>query len=134
TREVPMPVSWTGEQVLARAPDAAAAKSGAELAQARKWLRLGRSERAAWGECQGSAATPYQTTVDLSDGVCHCTCPSRKHPCKHSLGLFLLAASRPEDLAPMAEPGWAGEWLAQRPQKASVQREAVAEPRDEAEV
>src|SRR5437879_5172253 len=107
-REVTMPVSWTGEQVLARASDAAAAKSGAELAQARKWLRLGRSERAAWGECQGSAATPYQTMVDLSDGLSRCTCPSRKRPCKHSLGLFLLAASRPEDFILTAEPAWAG--------------------------
>ena len=41
---------------------------------------------------QGSAASPYQTGIDLSEPAFQCTCPSHKFPCKHGLGLFLLLA------------------------------------------
>ena len=43
-----------------------------------------------WGECQGSAAAPYRTAVDLSGPAYRCSCPSRKFPCKHALALLLL--------------------------------------------
>src|SRR5437660_1496499 len=82
--------SWTTEQILALAPDAGSAKAGKELASPRKWLTLGQEGQAAWGECQGSGAHPYQTKIDLSEPAFQCTCPSRKFPCKHALGLFLL--------------------------------------------
>ena len=85
---------WTPEQIVALAPDAGSVKAGRELATARKWVSLGRSEQAVWGECQGSGAKPYQTKIDLSEPAFQCSCPSRKFPCKHALGL-LLPAGRP---------------------------------------
>src|SRR5436190_19164192 len=109
-----MPATWTNEQIVALAPDAPSVKSGRELANPRKWKTLGRNELAAWGECQGSAASPYQTEIDLSEPTFHCTCPSHKFPCKHGLGLFLLLAAQPAAFTEAKPPGWVREWLEQR--------------------
>jgi hypothetical protein len=121
----------TTEQILALAPDAAAAAAGRGLAVARVWASLGRGAGALWGECKGSAKKPYRTQVDLSGPAFRCSCPSRKFPCKHGLGLLLLLAASPE-LAPAAEPPpWVAEWLAGRARAARGQprQEADAKPR-----
>ena len=60
-RTTPMPPPLTSEQALALAPDSSVASSGQRLARIHEWKVLGRGERAAWGECQGSAL--YQVTV-----------------------------------------------------------------------
>jgi hypothetical protein len=73
-----MEEQWTAERVLSLAPDASSAKAGKELSSPRKWQNLGQSEAAAWGECQGSGAKPYQTQIDLSEPAFKCSCPSRK--------------------------------------------------------
>ena len=85
-----MPTTLTAEQILALAPDPASARAGQGLANARKWATLGCDMRSAWGECQGSAREPYRTQIDLSEPAFRCSCPSRKFPCKHGLGLFNL--------------------------------------------
>ena len=85
----------TSDQILALAPDSSSAKAGSTLATARKWFGLGANETAAWGECQGSGKLPYQARIDLRDAAFKCTCPSRKFPCKHGLGLDLLLALDP---------------------------------------
>src|SRR5215210_4973424 len=113
-----MPVTWTNERIVALAPDAPSVKSGRELANARKWKTLGQNEQAAWGECQGSAASPYQTGIDLSEPAFHCTCPSHKFPCKHGLGLLLLLAANPSQFASASPPAWVEEWLASRAERA----------------
>src|SRR5580658_2796754 len=80
---------WTAEQVLALAPDAAAVGPARELSSPAKWVPCGADAQAAWGEAKGSGAKPYQVAVDLNGPAFKCTCPSRKIPCKHSLGLLL---------------------------------------------
>jgi hypothetical protein len=105
-------MALTVEQVLALAPDAGAAAAGRKLATTKPWHGLGRSERAIWGDCQGSAL--YHVRVDLTDLTTHCTCPSRKVPCKHGLGMLLLAASTPGAFEAAAEPEAVAEWLAKR--------------------
>ncbi|TAE47733.1 MAG: SWIM zinc finger family protein [Bacteroidetes bacterium] len=80
--------------ILALAPDDASAKAGAELAQARRWVSRHSHPKALWGECQGSGKTPYLTYVDLGNTAFKCSCPSRKFPCKHGLGLLLLFAEK----------------------------------------
>jgi hypothetical protein len=109
----------TSDQVLAFAPDAASAKAGSALATPRKWLSVGSDgERSVWGECQGSGAKPYQTQVDLAEPAFRCSCPSRKFPCKHALGLLLLRAASPAMFTPALEPpSWVVEWLAGRQQR-----------------
>ena len=116
-----MPSTWTTEQVAALAPEAKALATARGLANRRKWQALGRSERAAWGLCQGSAAEPYRAQLDLAGPAYACTCPSHKHPCKHTLGLFLLFAGQPGDFAADAPPAWVAEWLAKRDARATQQ-------------
>src|SRR5438876_7212020 len=125
-----MPSSWTTEQILALAPDASSAKAGKELAVPHKWLSLGQNGQAAWGECQGSGKNPYQAEIDLSEPAFRCTCPSRKFPCKHALGLFLLLAGQPGAFTQDAPPDWVTEWLASRVERAEkrAQKEEQAAP------
>lgn len=128
--------AWTVEQVMALAPDAASASAGQGLASARKWASFGRSERAAWGLCQGSGKDPYQTRIDLSEPAFKCSCPSRKFPCKHGLGLMLMLAKEPGAFKQQEEPGWVAEWLAGRTERAEKKveraKEAAEKPVDAA--
>ena len=121
----------TADQVAGLAPDAASLKAGQALASERRWSGLGRSERALWGLCQGSGSKPYQTQVDSDGPAYRCSCPSRKVPCKHALGLLLLAAASPQALPPAAPPEWVRQWLAtrdQREEQAQVRAEKQKAP------
>jgi len=108
-------VDLTVEQALALAPDASSANAGRKLAKPADWRSLGRNDDALWGECQGSAL--YQTRVDLRDYATKCSCPSRKFPCKHALGLLVLAAASPEIVPGGDSPEWVTSWLKQRAQR-----------------
>src|SRR5437868_12831162 len=119
---------WTTERILSLAPDASSAKSGRDLAVPRQWSSLGRTDQAAWGECQGSGAKPYQTRIDLGEPAFSCTCPSRKFPCKHSLGLFLLLVQQPAGFKDGPPPGWVADWLTAREAKAEKKAKKAEEP------
>ena len=82
-----MPLNLTEEQILQLAPDDSSVKAGKGLATLSKWVLRECSGRAVWGHCQGSGKNPYQTVIDLNDIAFKCSCPSRKFPCKHGLGL-----------------------------------------------
>lgn len=125
-------MDFTQEQILALAPDASSAKSGKDLSTPRKWVTLGGNDAALWGECQGSGSKPYQTQIDLAGPAFKCSCPSRKFPCKHGLGLFLLAAAQPATLTQKEPPAWVAEWLAGRQEKAETKAKKV-ETKAEAE-
>jgi hypothetical protein len=118
------PVPWAVDQVLALAPDSSAAKAGRDLSSVHKWKSLGQNDAAVWGECKGSAAEPYKTVIDLSEPAFKCSCPSRKFPCKHSLGLFLIYVSQAGAIPNMAVPPWAQEWLARRVEKSRPREDA----------
>lgn len=116
----------TPEQILALAPDAGSASAAKGLATRRKWSALGRGDRAAWGECQGSGKDPYRTQIDLSEPAFRCSCPSRKFPCKHGLALFLLLANDSGAFEQAVPPAWVAEWLAKRDQAAGKRAAAPA--------
>ncbi len=118
---------WTVQQVLAFAPDGASASAGQGLAKPGKWLTLGRSARAMWGELQGSGKDPYRTRVDLAGPAYKCSCPSRKFPCKHGLGLMLISAQSPASVTEGAEPAWVAEWMDQRAGAAQAKVEKAKE-------
>ena len=121
--------AWTADQVFAMAPDPASATAGQGLAAPRKWVTLGRDARALWGECQGSGARPYQVIVDAAEPAFRCTCPSRKFPCKHGLGLLFLYAAQPAEIAEAgAEPDWVAAWLAMRESRAEKKATQAAAP------
>jgi hypothetical protein len=109
-------VRWSTDQVLALAPDTASRKAGNKLGAAGPWSEAGSSdEGTVWGLCKGSGSKPYQTVVDIADvsGPAYkCSCPSRKFPCKHALGLLLLWAGGDGAVPPGQPPGWAEEWIA----------------------
>jgi hypothetical protein len=117
--------TWTAETILALAPDASSAKAGKELGNARKWVTLGATDVALWGECQGSGANPYQTQVDLSGPAFKCSCPSRKFPCKHGLGLFLLNESNSALFTQNDPPDWVKKWLESRTERTEKKAQAA---------
>ncbi|MFE1752659.1 SWIM zinc finger family protein [Streptomyces anandii] len=111
-------VRWTADQVLALAPDDASRKAGSKLGAAGPWSEAGScDEGTVWGLCKGSGSRPYRTVVDIADAAgpaYKCSCPSRKFPCKHALGLLLLWAGGDGAVPPGQAPDWAEEWLAGR--------------------
>lgn len=90
---------WTVDRVVAAAPDSAAEVAGRKLANPGPWQQVGTQGAVLWGECRGSARTPYRVVVDTEGPRYRCSCPSRKFPCKHALGLLFLWAEQrlPDD-------------------------------------
>jgi hypothetical protein len=110
---------FSKQQVEQLTPDASSLKAGKDLANLAKWVTLGISDRALWGEVQGSGKNPYQTQVDGNSTAFKCSCPSRKFPCKHGLGLLLLFAENAANLKQTNdEPAWVKEWIDKRQEKA----------------
>ncbi|MFC8434558.1 SWIM zinc finger family protein [Streptomyces sp. NPDC057253] len=123
-------VRWTADQVLALAPDAASRKAGSKLGAAGPWSEAGSSEEGkVWGLCKGSGSKPYQTVIDIADAAgpaYKCSCPSRKFPCKHALGLLLLWAGGEGAVPAGSAPDWAEQWIEGRRQRAQEKRAADA--------
>ncbi len=117
---------FSEEQIIASAPDIASMKAGKDLAIPDKWLNLFFNARVMWGEVQGSGKELYRTQIDLtgkSDNISSvhfkCTCPSRKFPCKHGLGLMFLYSKNPEILIENNnEPNWVKDRMDKRAEKA----------------
>jgi hypothetical protein len=120
-----MPPTLTSEQVVALAPDQPSVNAARSLAAPKHWVTLGSQGQILWGECKGSAKDPYRAQVDLSGPAYRCSCPSRKFPCKHCLGLLLLATQEGafEEREP---PPWVTEWLASRAKSAERRQERAA--------
>ncbi|HTE27992.1 SWIM zinc finger family protein [Flavitalea sp.] len=125
-------MNLTEEQILTLAPDESSKKSGKDLANISKWITRGASDQALWGECQGSGSKPYQTQVDTGNIAFKCSCPSRKFPCKHGLGLLLLYSRNKNDFPIVDAPAWVADWLSKRTEKQAVQAEKKEKPVDEA--
>lgn len=123
----------TQDQVTALAPDAASYKAGKGLASLSKWSALGGNEEALWGLAKGSGSKPYQTQIALGAMAFKCSCPSRKFPCKHALGLMFLTAENPAVLQESTPPLWVSEWLEDRAKREekSASKKSEAKPKDE---
>jgi hypothetical protein len=118
----------TSEGVAALAPDAKVAAAGKKLGTPKFWQSLGCNQEALWGECRGSAV--YQVRVDLSDLAVKCSCPSRKQPCKHVIGLlFLSLEATPSETS---SPDWVTDWLARRAARKRAGASAETAPDPEA--
>lgn len=84
--------TMTITDVQALAPDARAFADAKKIAKISAWRRLGRDGDAIWGVALGSKGDAYAVFARSARDV-QCSCPSRKRPCKHALGLLLLAAN-----------------------------------------
>ena len=125
-------MNLTEEQILTLAPDESSKKSGKVLCNPSKWITKGKSEIALWGECQGSGSKPYQTQIDLNNVAFKCSCPSRKFPCKHGIGLALLYARQPGLFTHVDAPQWVVEWISKRIEKEEKKGEKKETRIDEA--
>ena len=116
----------TETQVAQLAPDPASLKAGRQLANRRLWLSMAHNARVLWGEVQGSGKDPYRTQIDLVSLAFRCSCPSRKFPCKHGLGLMFVFADDPGAVkSEVPEPEWVSEWMNKR---AASAEKSGAEP------
>ena len=120
-----MPARWSAESVLDLASDASSRRSATGLGRPAPWSGTGAAGDVLWGLCAGSGKNPYQTVVDLSGPAYKCSCPSRKFPCKHALGLMLNWAngSVPEAGAPA---DFARAWLDDRRARAEKAQKPFA--------
>ena len=108
---------WSPTQVATLAADASSLKGARAVADAGHWSATGRLDDVLWGLCRGSSTKPYQVCVDLSGPAYRCSCPSRKIPCKHALGLLMRWAGGDGFDAPPAP--FAAEWAATRAARAA---------------
>lgn len=118
----------TSAQVEEMAPDASSVKAGQKLGKPGAWQDTGRNDQMIWGQCAGSKL--YDVKFDRSNFGYHCNCPSRKFPCKHVLGLLFLTANHAVAV-PDTEvaPGWAGDWLKKRQDRAEKNAAAADKPK-----
>src|SRR5262245_50475204 len=94
-------VTLTEETVQRSAPDDQVLHSGRDLMRKKSFLNPAVSPDGTWllAQCKGSGKVPYEVSVDLSvesAPVGRCSCPSRKLPCKHCVGLMFLYLDKPE--------------------------------------
>ncbi len=124
-----MEIQLTSNQILAMAPDSSSATAGKKQSNIKYWKNLGISADALWGECQGSAL--YQVKIELVSFASQCSCPSRKFPCKHGLGLLLLAATNPSSVPTVEQPEWVTSWLNKRQANSARKQERVVKSASE---
>lgn len=120
-------MTLTADQILALAPDLASAKAGSGQSSLTKWSGLGGHAQALWGLCQGSGKEPYKAQIELAGPAFKCTCPSRKFPCKHGLGLYLLYAREGAAFVETAAPAWVNDWLQSRDQRSEKKAAKLAD-------
>jgi uncharacterized protein (TIGR02996 family) len=114
------PLTLTEELVFRLAPNAKAAQAGLDLVKRNAFTAARRSPDGTWlnASCQGSQRKPYTVFVDLADpqhAVAGCNCDSYQRPCKHALGLLLLAVRSPEAFTAEAPPEEQRKRLRRRP-------------------
>lgn len=87
---------------------------------------MGSDALAVWGLCLGAGREPYEVVVDRASPAFRCSCPSRKVPCKHALGLLLVWADG--HVPDVPRPGYAEQWLGELAGRAAqLAREADRE-------
>lgn len=102
----------TTEYIQQHAPDASTIKNANTLCNKNSFINQSKTENddLYFAECTGSGKTNYKVSVDFlvaNQPVFRCSCPSRKLPCKHSIGLLqdilngttYNVAEIPEDVA-----------------------------------
>jgi SWIM zinc finger len=120
-------LKFTEPQIQNLAPDDASLKAGKSLSAKTNWLLAQYNSRVVWGEIKGSGTKPYLTQIDISNIAFKCSCPSRKFPCKHGLGLMLLWTNDSSAVIETEqEPAWVADWMNKRIAK----EEKVNEPKE----
>jgi len=122
-----MPLSFDASRIQGLAPDKPSLDAGRKLSAGRNWvLSAATADGAyAWGECMGSGSSPYRVCLDAADGGSKCSCPSRKFPCKHAIGLMFRVSANPADFTVADLPDWIAQWVSRRRGPATAQEAGV---------
>lgn len=80
----------TKEKIQQIAPDEGTLERAKGLALDYLWKDLAGDETILWGKYESAESRVYEPKIYLPELQYHCTCPSRKVPCKHVLALLLL--------------------------------------------
>lgn len=83
----------TKEYIEQQAPDLSTVKNAVSLSNKKSFILHSKTEDESlyFAECKGSGKNNYKVSADFSvenQPVFRCSCPSRKLPCKHSIGLL----------------------------------------------
>ncbi len=83
----------TKEYIEQHAPDMATVKNAISLCNKNSFIMQSKTENEDlfFAECKGSGKKNYKVSADFSSPnkpIFRCNCPSRKLPCKHSIGLL----------------------------------------------
>jgi hypothetical protein len=128
---------WSSAQVSGAAPDASSLQAGQKLAGNQSvWSDTGCADTLVWGSCQGSGKNPYRILVDTAGPRYKCSCPSRKFPCKHAIGLLILWSENrlPSDQGAESQiPQGAADWLGKGSQNPAAATPQAAEEPDSPE-
>lgn len=116
-------MTWTIDFVEQQAPDTASVKAGYKQANVAKWIGLSKCDSnglgsVLWGEIKGSGSKAYRTQIDLNGPAFKCSCPSRKFPCKHGIGLGLVYANTATAFTEQSMPEWVESWINKRRERA----------------
>jgi hypothetical protein len=129
---MPATLKLTPETVQRLAPDAQVLQSARDLVRKKSYLHLGISADGTWllAQCKGS--TVYDVSIDLAGEtapVGRCSCPSRKLPCKHVLGLMFAYLESPGAFAEREPPADLVAKRDKQAQRAQKQSAGKAAPR-----
>jgi hypothetical protein len=113
----------TSDWLQRLAPDAQVLAAGRKLGNPVQWQETGRHDGTIWGECRGSAL--YKVGIETGAMAYTCSCPSRKRPCKHVVGLLTLSIEHDSVLLDATPPEWVFAWLTRRETRA---QRAEADP------
>jgi hypothetical protein len=118
---------WSVEKVLALATDVGSQRAAQLLVGDVRWSDSGHAGELVWGRIQGT--TQYQAIAELAEKPAyHCSCPSRKTPCKHVLALLLRWAAGKVGLGD--EPGWVQDWSLRQAVRNARREAGAAKPRE----
>ncbi len=118
---------WSADQVLALATDVPSQRAAQLLVGDSRWSDSGSNHTLVWGRIRGTAE--YQTIADLTENPeYHCSCPSRKVPCKHVLALLLRWAAGKAGNAD--EPAWVHDWSMRQAARSARREAGAAKPRE----
>lgn len=112
----------TVENILKLAPDEGTAQRAQELAHYRRWHLLAGNERALWG-AYGNPMDPFLVAAHFEPLSVYCTCPVRRKPCKHGIGLLLTFLLYNGAFHVQTPPDWVQKWLNKTNRRASEQKE-----------
>ncbi len=102
----------TREQAESFAPDSGTLSRGRKIAKPSAYREIGADDRAIWGTALGSSE--YLSMVDLHGPAFKCSCPVKKLPCKHVMGLMLLVAEDHSVIEGNQAPEELQQWLTKR--------------------